>query len=230
MPISFTATTPSKYYLFPFEKFMNLDALENNLGSLPFFENWREFWLKTFKEEDEFLKSNLDSVVNPIKRLESKPEYIGMYEMYNFEYVTPVGSYFYKFDVEKMKYLVHHHNIQEENIDTEFIFVDPSTPFMKSKVIDSRLPFLVRFYGAEKPFLCVDGNKRMRAKIGIEKINTVNAYLFGEPHRNAIFFDKLDMYFYAFHHEVDCLFFALEKGLSADEIYDLTHMSQLKKT
>lgn len=228
MPISFTANTPSKYYLFPFEKFMNLDALENNLGSLPFFKKWREFWLKTFKEEDEFLKSNLDSVVNPIKRLESV--HLDRYEMYTFEYITPVGSYFYKFDVGKMKYLVLNQNIQIEHIDTELIYVDPSTPLLKTKVIDSRLPFLVCFYGAEKPFLCVDGNKRMRAKIGIEQINAINAYLFGEPHRNTIFFDKLDMYFYAFHHEVECLFFALESGLSADKIYDLTHMSQLKKT
>ncbi|AOL97831.1 hypothetical protein BS16045_02114 [Bacillus subtilis] len=146
MPICFTATSPSEYYSFPFDKYLNQDIFKHALGSLPFFKDWKNFWIDTLIKEDELLKSNIDKVINPLKSSEET------HEMFDFKFNSPVGSYIYKFDIEKMKYLITHANVERHNFSLDSVHFNSSAPLIASKVNDNRLPFLVRFYGT--PTLC----------------------------------------------------------------------------
>ncbi|KXZ22436.1 hypothetical protein P4T89_12470 [Bacillus nakamurai] len=224
MPISFTATSPSEYYSFPFDKYLNQDVFKYALGSLPFFKEWKNFWIDTLIKEDELLKSNIDEVINPLK----SSEYIETYEMFDFTFDSPVGSYIYKFDVEKMKYLATHENIEKDIFSLDLIHFNSSAPLITSKVNDTRLPFLVRFYGTPIPLLCVDGNKRLKAKTEIENSDTIVAHLFDENYLDRMFFDKVDMFFYSLHRETEDMHKALSMGLSSEQVFNLTLMSRYK--
>ncbi|MDQ0927807.1 hypothetical protein QFZ25_001867 [Bacillus atrophaeus] len=228
MPISFTATSPSEYYSFPFYKYLNQDVFKDILGSLPFFNDWKNFWIDTLIKEDELLKSNIDKIINPLKKSESQTDIVGIYEMFHFEFNSPVGSYIYKFDVEKMKYLAEHKNIEKDNFSLDSIHFDSTAPLIASKVNDTRIPFLVRFYGTPTPLLCVDGNKRLKAKTEIENSDAIVAYLFDENYLDKMFFDKVDQLFYSLHRETEDMHRAMSLGFSSEQIFNLTLMSRYK--
>ncbi|EHA30673.1 hypothetical protein [Bacillus subtilis] len=222
MPICFTATSPSEYYSFPFDKYLNQDIFKHALGSLPFFKDWKNFWIDTLIKEDELLKSNIDKVINPLKSSEET------HEMFDFKFNSPVGSYIYKFDIEKMKYLITHANVERHNFSLDSVHFNSSAPLIASKVNDNRLPFLVRFYGTPTPLLCVDGNKRLKAKTEIEKSDAIVAYLFDENYLDKMFFDKVDQLFYSLHCETEDMHRAMSMGFSSEQIFNLTLMSRYK--
>ena len=205
MPVLFSAMTPVKYIEFDFEKY--LDSSKMTFGHLSFFDEWKRFWLNTFLKLDEDVKDYIQRFPgsNPImQRIKNYPS-LSDYEMFQFEHKTDSGSFYYHFNVEKMKYIIRNKNISIEEIDLNHLYIDSTTPLLQNKLKDERLPFFIRMFGFNKPFICVDGNKRITARIQHGE-NTFKGYVFYPEDIQELFFGPIDYYFYVFHFEMELMY------------------------
>ncbi|MDQ1002865.1 hypothetical protein QFZ28_003265 [Neobacillus niacini] len=228
MPAYFTSKTPMKFVDFNYDAYFNY--LEKTFGRLSFFSNWKRFWIDIFRYQDqqiiEFINKYPGS--NPaIERMKRPGVPVGFsYEIFTYEFSTAGGSIYLTFDVEKMKYVQHHKNvtIPIEEIPIEDIDVDPTTPIVRDKFKDQRLPFLTIMYGNNKPFICVDGNKRIQYRKENSKIEKVKGYLFNENHWEYMFFLDYDQYYMWFTREQQYMYYLQKINSTEQEIFEATQM------
>lgn len=228
MPAFFTTGTPLKLVDFNYEAYFK--ELEKRFGGLSFYSEWKRFWIDIFQEQDQQITNYIKKFPgsNPAMEIMKRPNvpFGFIYEMYTFEYITVGGSFYLHFDVEKMKYIQQKNivSIPIEDIPLEEIYVDPTTPTVKNKLTDQRLPYLTRIYGVDKSFLCVDGNKRIQSKIKYSNVKNIKAYNFDRDQWQNMFFLDCDVYFMALTEELQFMNYLLKEKESEQEILKGTQM------
>lgn len=104
MPMKFTPTTPVTYVPFDFEGFTK--SLSATFDRYSFFEEWRQYWMKTFLECDDQIKDYIKRFPgsNPvIQRLSQQPIVdLDRYEVFQAEHITDFGTFTYHFDIPAM--------------------------------------------------------------------------------------------------------------------------------
>ncbi|MCM2535194.1 hypothetical protein NDK43_26140 [Neobacillus pocheonensis] len=230
MPAFFTSLTPMKLVDFDYEAFFT--HIEETVGGLSFFSKWKKFWINFFQEQDQqildFIKEHPGS--NPIMERLKRPNVPSRfnYESFVYEYITPGGSFYLHFDVEKIKVVQHQYlhkvTIPIEDIPIGNIYIDPTTPIVENKLTDQRLPYLTKIYGSDKPFICVDGNHRIQSKIKNSEVQNIKAYIFSDDHWDFMFFLKCDVYFMALTKELQSMAFLLNQKGTEQDILEVTQM------
>lgn len=226
MPFKFTGNTPMEYVPFDFEGYID-DSCKELFGHYSFYEKWRQYWIGIFHEHDESVKAYIKKFPNSNPIMERIKHYPSLqsnrYEMYQAEHITDFGIFTFHFDVEAMHALKGRLGVPIETINREDLYMDPDTPFYKRKIEDKRLPYFVRIYGVEDPFVCADGNKRMKARI--ENGNRrFQGYVFYPEHVERIFFSRLDFYFYIFLREVDFMYGSMEEDSREENVLSVTQV------
>ncbi|OUB44284.1 hypothetical protein [Bacillus thuringiensis] len=227
MPAFFTPTQPMKKIEFDFEGYLN--HIGEHIGSVSFFPEWKKYWLEIFLEQeeelDEYMKNFPGS--NPIlQRLKHYPEITlsnEKYEMFQFEHETDYGTYALHFDVERVKHFLSSNSMQTETIQLKHLYIDPETPVLHEKLQDNREPYFVRMYGIPQAYICMDGNKRMQARMQ-EGETSFTGYVFTPDHHNILFFGLGDLYYYILHYEAEMMLRLINKGKDEMDIYEVTQM------
>lgn len=227
MPASFTPTQPMKKIEFDFEGYLNY--IGEHIGGLSFFSEWKKYWLETFLEQeealDEYMKKFPDS--NPIlQRLKHYPEFAlsnENYEMFQFEHVTDYGTFVLHFDVERVRHFLSSNFVQTETIQLKDLYIDPETPVIREKLQDNREPYFVRMYGTPQAYICIDGNKRIQAKIQ-EGETSFTGYVFTPEHHEILFFGLTEVYYYILNYEADMILRLMNEGQEERDIYQVTQM------
>lgn len=224
MPAFFTPTTPVKFIELDYEFFFA--DIEKFFGDLTFYLKWKKYWNDIFVEMDkqiiDYTKNFPDSnpVIQRLKNGYSKDEY----EMFVYEHNTSGGTIYFHFDVEKMEYIQKNSDLEIVTITKNEVYIDEDTPFIDSKKKDNRLPYFIRMYGTETPFLCIDGNKRLQARIKNGQ-KSFEGYLFDGELLNHIFLGTPDLYFYAFLRE--CEFMLQVKNDDNSTLEDVFKQTQM---
>ncbi|KMY41492.1 hypothetical protein [Peribacillus loiseleuriae] len=226
MPVTFTPTTPIQYVEFDFEGYF--DSLDELFGHLSFFSQWKQFWLTTFLKLDKEVKvymekfPNSNPIIQRIKHQTLIPD--ERYEMFEFEHITDFGSYYFHFDIEKMKEIKNRNLLSTERVHLNYLYVDPTTPIIKNKLQDQRLPFFVRMFGVEKSFICADGNKRIRTRME-EGQTEFEGYVFYPQDLEEAFFGPLDFFYYIHLYEMELMYREMEAtGGNEQSIYKVTQL------
>lgn len=225
MPVSFTPITPVTITEFDFEGL--LEAQSNYLGEFSFFQEWKKYWLDIFKDQEEQLQDYIKKFPNSnpiLQRIKYDPSLLSSnYEMFTFEHVTEFGVFHMHFDIEKMKHFQATNKLSKEVLNISDIYIDPDTPVLKEKLQDTRLPYFVRIFGMELPFLCVDGNKRIQARIK-NRQQSFDGYVFSIEHCEMMFFGPIDMYYYILLYELNALVLLINQGYDEKSLYQSTQM------
>ncbi|WIT27397.1 hypothetical protein [Bacillus phage SPbetaL4] len=226
MPATFTPFTPLKHYNFDFRKYLGLNEIKGVFGNLPFYNDWVNFWCSLFDQEEEFLKDYMRKFPNSNPILQRMKHGISPeeYEMFTYEHITPVGKYIYHFDVERMKHLTLTKVIPVEKILVDNLYIDQTAPLLKGKLNDKRIPFVVEIFGVPKPFVCVDGNKRLKAQLHENKIDEIEAYVFADTIISEVFFGTPDLWYYVLHREMEHMYSALQTSVDENRILKMTQM------
>lgn len=168
-----------------------------------------KYWQDIFLESDEQVKEYAEKFPhsNPIvQRMKAKPSLLlEDYELFQFEHITDYGIYTYHFDVEAMKTIKNTTSIPLEIVKLKDLYVDPDTPVLTSKLEDKRKPLLVRMFGVDKAYICADGNKRLKARIGKGE-KKFKCHVFYPNHIENIFFGPQDLYYYTFCYEIEFMY------------------------
>lgn len=219
MPIKFTATELPIKTEFDFEGY--LVNIHKHIKPLFFSDQWVGFWNQNLKHYDLELHNQVDAGYSPVAARRAETGITRDYEVYSFEYLTDHGVYNYQFDIESVKSMVESYPI--EAIKLGEVYVDPETEYIAEKLNHDELPIFVRFYGVSQPFVCIDGNKRLMARIhnGQEEFK---AHIIYENQLNGIFFTTLDLLFYLLHAELEYLFRGVNLGKDPYELYKATRL------
>lgn len=225
MPVSFTPITPVKITDFDYEGFLNSHS--SFLGEYSFFEKWKEYWLEIFMDEEESIRGYIEQFPgsNPVlQRVKYYPHLlIEDYEVYSFEHITPFGTVELHFDVENMKNFLEVNQLKKETINISQIYVDSETPIIKGKKQDHRIPYFVRMFGTPLSYVCVDGNKRVQARLA-EGQTEFEGYVFYPEHHQAMFMCGVDLQYYILMYELNTLVALKEDGYDEKSIYESTQM------
>ncbi|MFG6150621.1 hypothetical protein [Halobacillus sp. B23F22_1] len=224
MPAYFIPSTPMQVVDFDYEAFFN--SFKNRFEHLYFYPEWKNYWLKIFHETEnevlDYVRRFPNS--NPVLQRLKHGVAPDAYEMYVFEHVTEVGSFYLHFDVEKMKNFQRNASLTKETLSIDELYVDPTTPLNKEQEKDTRMPFFIRMYGTPQPYICVDGNKRIKARIanGQEKFE---GYIFEDKDVVDMFFGSPDQYYYIFLRE--CEFMVKTQILEESTQKDIFQTTQM---
>ena len=225
MPAYFTAYTPLQVTDFDYEAFF--ESFEDHFAHLSFYREWKEYWMDIFNEIDKLLLDYMREFPNSnpvLQRLKhGVVPYANDYEMYVYTQPTAGGNFYLHFDVEKMKHFQKEQRLEKMTLSADDLYVDPTTPVVKEQEKDESLPFFVRMYGTPKPFICVDGNKRIQARLSKGQ-NTFKGYLFGDKDVMDMFFGS-DLYYFLFLKEY-WLMIEKQKDRNAKE-QDILQMTQM---
>ncbi len=227
MPGTFLPSTSTQYIKFDFDGL--LKSCESLFGNLSFFDTWKNYWLNVFLEQDEAIKEYMkkfpdtNPIVQRMKLIPKQNQPLDGYELYTFEHVTDYGTFYFHFDIAAMNYLKHHQHIPVQEIDLSDIYIDPDTIFLEDKIHDQRFPYFVRMYGTEKPYLCVDGNKRITSRIkqGHKKFQ---GYVFTPEHIQNVFFGSFEVFYYVFLYECDLMYRTIQETSDENEVLRCTQL------
>lgn len=227
MPAHFTSSTPLKFIEYDYEKLF-VDY-EKYFGNLSFFPRWKEYWINVFIEMDKQIVDYTKKFPNSnpvIQRL--KHGFVDTdYEIFVYEHITSGGSFYLHFDVEKMKYFQKNNSLSVKTITKEELDIDPETPLIKNRINDKNLPYFIRMYGIVKPYICVDGNKRIQAQINNGQ-QSFKGYFFDDNILQGMFLGLPDLYYYAFIRECEHMYqLKSENNTTEKEIFELTQMHLL---
>lgn len=226
MPATFTPFTPLKHYYFDFRKYLGIKEVKSIFGNLSFYNDWVNFWCSLFDQEEIFVKDYIKKFPNSNPVLQRIKHGIspGEYEMFTYEHITPVGKYTYHFDVERMKYLTHTREVPIEKISIDSLYIDETAPLLKEKLNDTRTPFVVEIFGVPKPFVCVDGNKRLKAQLKANNLSEIEAFVFADDIISEVFFASPDLWYYMLHREMEIMYTELEATSDESKVLKLTQM------
>ncbi|TES45503.1 hypothetical protein E2L07_20475 [Halalkalibacterium halodurans] len=144
-------------------------------------------------------------------------------EMYKFQYITRYGQFIYHFDVEMVNNLVREQKLPLEKIQLDDLALDLSTKLIKSKLDDKRFPIFLRFYGLDKPYICLDGNKRIQARATLNNENVFKGFvIYPTEVINSIFFTEVELLFFVFNFECVNLIYGLQDGWTEKELWEFT--------
>ncbi|MEH7552902.1 hypothetical protein [Bacillus altitudinis] len=225
MPIYYTQTQ-TKTYNFDFQAYLESDVLKNAFGHLSFYPSWIKYWCDELNARDkvELEYARLNPNTNPVlKRYLIEKRKI---EVFRHELITVAGKYIFQYDVDRLKNFVRQVSLQVQKIDTSTIFVDPNTKFSRNKINDNRLPILVRDFGTEYPFTCIDGNKRIHANLRLNKKKAIDAYVLNPEHSKHFFFRSLDHAFYILNYEIQMMSLEMSSSFDESKVLACTQMYQ----
>jgi len=224
MPHYFTPYTSLTLTNFDYDKFF--DSIKTIFGHLSFYNDWCSFWNKVFSEMDNQTKEYMNKYPNsnPILQRVKYNSEIYSYEMYNYEQITEGGAFYFHFDVEKMKNYIKHYSLPVETLSINSVHIDPETPVISEFADNDDLPFFVRMFGIEKPFICADGNKRIKAKMEKGQ-RQFKGYIFDDKTIINMFFGVPDEYYYMFFREME-LMNRVEKQVNSKE-QDILEVTQM---
>src|SRR5699024_10138589 len=184
------------------------------------------FWYKLFLEADEQIINYIKEFPNSnpiIQRLKHNQASVD-YEIFNYEQIRNGGSFYMHFDVEKMKKYQKYNSLPIKTIKLDDLAIDPDTPLLKHKFNDVNLPYFVRMYGTRESFICVDGNKRILAKMEKGQ-QEFDGYLFEDHILQDMFLGAPDLSYYIFNKECEYMFRVMNEQDSTDQ--DVLQVTQM---
>lgn len=200
MAYRFTAIEPIRYHEFDYKRFLNFAILNLQLRELPFIKEWRDKWNLILKYYDDDVKKYIEEHpgTNPIQeRLKANPkQFKKRNEMFVHEFNSiDGGTYYFHYDVEKMKRLVKANKVKKVTLDCSQFFLDKETIYEKSRVSNNELPYFAPVFAVPQQYIVVDGNKRIMAKLKNGQ-RTFTGYAFTPQQVIESFFFELDGWFY----------------------------------
>lgn len=88
---------------------------------------------------------------------------------------------------------------------------------------DERFPYFVRLFGIKDSFICVDGNKRVKA-MAERGDQDFRGYVFYPEHVERAFFGPQDYYFYIFMYELNLMYGKMMENGNEQDIIGVTQM------
>ncbi|MGI2851615.1 hypothetical protein ACRS6Y_15270 [Bacillus cytotoxicus] len=222
MAFIFTPSEPIKYSQFNYEKFLDYVVNNSTLRDLSFIDDWKKFWKDKLQKEDEtvqeYIKQNSDTNPLLIRAKQHPEQFKNRNEMYLYVYRSGHGEDFYfHFDIEKINDFIRLQEPTKLTLKLDDFYIDPDTKYSDNNVQDQRLPFFAPMFTIDKPYILIDGNKRVTARIN-KGIRSFECY---EIHPNILmqsFFTKLEMWFYTLLYETKLFTILLYEGKTSEEI------------
>lgn len=222
MAFVFTPAEPIKYRKFSYKKFLDYVVKKSTLRSLPFINEWRIHWLSLLQKEDRVVKDFIKkhSHTNPLlMRAKQYPEqFKDRNEMFLFVYQSGHGEDFnFHFDVEKMHYFLKSNEPSKITLESNDFYIDPDTNYTEFSLKDNRLPYFTPMFTLDKPYITIDGNKRIMAKLdnGIKKFE---GYEITPEIVSQCFFTGLETWFYTLLYEIQLFTILMAEGRTSGEI------------
>src|SRR5699024_2960322 len=96
-------------------------------------------------------------------------------------------------------------------------YIDPETNYGDINMQDHRLPYFTQMFTIDKPYIIIDGNKRVMARLekGIKKFD---GYEITPDIVTQCFFTGLEMWFYTLLYEIKLFTILIMEGKTSDEI------------
>ncbi len=222
MAFIFTPSEPIKYCQFSYEKFLDYVIENSNFMGLSFIDEWKRIWIRKLQKEDK-------DVIKLIKRLEHTnpllirakefPEqFKERNEMFLYEYKSGHGEDFYfHFDIESVKYYFNKIEPPKITLNSNEFYVDPETKFSEANLQDRRLPFFAQMFTIEKPYIVIDGNKRVMARLD-KGMSNFMGYEATPDIVSQSFFTSLEKMFYLLLYEAKLFSIMMFEGRTSDEI------------
>lgn len=96
-------------------------------------------------------------------------------------------------------------------------YTDPDTEYSDVNLADKRLPFFTQMYTIDKPFIVIDGNKQIMAKMS-EGIQSFEGFEITPNIVTQSFFTGLEMWFYTLLPEISLFSVLVFESKTVDEI------------
>lgn len=222
MAFIFTPSEPIKYTKFNYEKFIDYVVGNSTLSSLLFIDEWKKFWITKLQKEDATIKEYIKeySHTNPLlMRAKQFPEqFQDRNEMFLFVYRSGHGEDFnFHFDIEKVNDFISSKKPSKFTLESNGFYIDPDTNYDNVNLQDHRLPYFTQMFTIDKPYIIIDGNKRVMARLekGIERFE---GYEITPDIASQCFFTELEKWFYALLYEVNLFSILIYEGKTSEEI------------
>ncbi|MDL0420686.1 hypothetical protein [Heyndrickxia ginsengihumi] len=222
MAYMFTPSEPIQYCEFNYSEFLDYAIDKSDFRKLPFINQWKQYWAEKLELEDdavkEFIKQHPNTNPLLMRAKEFPEQFKERNEMFLYLYRSEHGEdYYFHFDIEKVKYYV---NLQEPpklTLKSNEFHIDSDTEFSDVNFQDQRLPFFAQMFTIDKPYIVIDGNKRIMARIN-KGIRSFEGYEITPDIVMNSFFTGLEMWFYTLLYEIKLFSILMYEGKSSEEI------------